>query len=93
MQRLGWMEVSCSFVTPWTDLLEASTGDKDDVGKFETPFNVQLLELAAGTFEGGDTPRINVEFTEDISTANLMTPRLLIAWLPRNMSLVAIHGH
>ena len=26
--------------------------------------------MAAGTFEGGDTPRINVEFTEDISTAN-----------------------
>ena len=56
--------------TGGADLLEASTGDKDDVGKFETSFNVQLLELTAGTFEGGDTPRINVEFTEDISTAN-----------------------
>ena len=56
--------------TGGADLLEASTGDKDDVGKFETSFNVHLLELTAGTFEGGDAPRINVEFTEDISTAN-----------------------
>ena len=56
--------------TGGADLLEASGGDKDDVGKFETSFNVQLLELTAGTFMGGDHPRINVEFTEDINAGN-----------------------
>ena len=56
--------------TGGADLLESNTGDKDDVGKFETSFHVQLLELTAGTFEGGDFPRINVEFTEDINAAN-----------------------
>ena len=34
---------------------------------------------------GGDTPRINVEFTEDINAGILIRARLSIAWLLRNI--------
>ena len=53
--------------TGGADLLEASGGDKDDVGKFETSFNVQLLELTAGTFMGGDTPQESTSNLRKIS--------------------------